>query len=224
MERLIACWKLITFFTIVLVITACGGSSSSSTEDAEATVTDTESVGGAMSALLDSSADSSESAALQKVFDLLVSKVYATGTLQDTCSSVTTSPSDGITVSADIVAGTYGTSTDNVTVVDTDDCADGGDYAGFVISSETLTCDDGTGATVDIEFAESHGVYQIDVINLVNKIYGEFNVTDGTTTTAVDCYIELEFDATGAQTGFDGTCEDGTGSSITQSAATCTAS
>lgn len=203
------------FLFLIVAIFSCGDNEGGTRVGNPDT---TESVGAAVSGLLGSSAESSESANLEHILQFFISNVHAQeqGSFPATCDSVTETPSGGIAVSADITPGTYGTSANSVIVVESDACANGGDYAGFVVSTQSMSCEDSSGGTLDIEFSASHGVYQNDLINYIKNIYGEFNFITDSTLTTVNCHLQISYDTDDRETDFEGSCEDSSGNVIAQ--------
>lgn len=137
------------------------------------------------------------------------------------CDTLDTNPT-GITKSASVTPGSYGTTENSVSLTAENGCDNGGDYASFTLSTHDFSCSTST-ASFTLTMTNSSGVTTQNIELNQNIIYGSFNLsTDGgTTNSAYNCYIVITVQDTSenpsASETFTGQCEDSDGNTVDQS-------
>lgn len=128
-----------------------------------------------------------------------------------------------ITMSSSITAGTYGISTNAVTVTAADGCVQGGQYLAFSISSHALSCTDSGGGATVVTMNDSFGIWRVNPVTLNSEIYGTFGIFSSTGSAAnIKCSFTID-NSNGQDNGLEGSCEDSAGNGLTQtSGVTCT--
>ena len=214
----------------LLAFSSCGSSSSGGSSSGDGSA----SVGAAIGAVFSSSSSSGllEKRSLpSRIAELFIKRAIAQseGEFPTTCESVgDDNGAEGVTTSSSITAGTYGASSNPVTVTADQDCESAPDdtesYASFVVSSHDLSCTDGDGNTASLTMSDASGIWRQMDETTGTAIYGTFSVTaGGETFTGIQCSLTITGgDETGGGT-FDGDCEDSDGNAVTQdSEMTCT--
>lgn len=159
----------------------------------------------------------------QKLLAMLVREAQAqSGPPTSACDENNSSPGD-ITMSTTIAAGTYGLSSNEVTVTAADGCAEGGQYMAFTVASHTMNCEDGSGTTTSLTMEESTGIWRINPTTSKTEIFGTFNITSGSSTASgVRCSFTID-NSSGTDGEFSGDCEDASGNALSQATdTTCT--
>lgn len=118
----------------------------------------------------------------------------------------------GVDMTLSVVAGTYGMTGSSVTLSESDGCDQGGEYAGFNVTSHDLSCSDGDGNQTTLTMQESSGVFRENLELSRTEIYGTFSLTDGTNAaTGIRCSLTIDRNQR-----FGGGCEDASGIEIEQ--------
>lgn len=208
--------KLIGSTILGLTLLACGSSTSDTTSTDSSTADSN--VGAAVSAVF---GGSSQSASLNpsltdKLASILIRQAQAqSGPPTSACDSLSETPSD-ITMSTSITAGTYGLTSNSVTVTADDGCAEGGEYVGFTVTAHAMVCEDGSGNTQEITMENCTGVWRINSSTLLTEIYGTFSMSTGSETASdIKCSFTIDNSA-GPDGELVGSCEDASGNAVSQ--------
>ena len=208
--------KNILLGSLLLSLVQCGGGTTGGTETGNPQST----IGAAIGALFGSRNKSAlrvQPTLPTRLVQLLIQTAEAASQNHTACDPVTDNPS-GVTTSNTITAGSYGISTNSITVTAANGCDQGGEFASFTISSHTLACTDSKGNSSSVTMTKSTGVFRENATLNATQIYGNFNLASGSSSsTRVACSFVITNPQQGHGTGqFSGSCEDSQGNPITQ--------
>lgn len=215
-----------TFFKILLpvliCISACGGEGGTETGN-----TDANTIAAAMGSIFGNDSESAsivKGAGIARLIEKFVRQAKAQSEQSQftACDSVNSEQVDaeGVVTSPDIEAGEYGVPGNSVQVTDEDGCDQGGEYAGFTVTSHSFVCiEQSTGEQSNLTMDTGTGIWRENLGTNSTEIYGTFNMTsDSGTAVGIRCSLTITHDEgmEGGGGSFSGDCVDSNDQEIEQ--------